>query len=132
MKRYCVIVMLLLSFLSLQGQKVVVCHSGGMVQEQFRPDSTVNGIFVLSDSRSAVDFHAGISQKPLQDGVSPYNPSGYSFAAFVNKDRSQYLLAFKYDGDAVNSYSAFEIGRVTADFLAYVSEYHIMIPYFTF
>ena len=94
-------------------------------QEQFLPDSTINGIFVLSNSESAQIFYKDISKTHLQYENSVYNPFGYDFIAFVNKDSSQYLIAFHYDGDVINSYSAFEMGYVTYDFFKYVKIYYL-------
>ena len=54
-----------------------------------------------------------------------YNPFGYSFVAFVNKDTSLYLIAFEYDGDSYNSYSAFEVGYVTDEFYKCISKYYV-------
>lgn len=100
----------------------------GVSQEHFLPDSTINGIFILSNPKSFLDFYKESSKTHLQDEISSYNPFGYSFIAFVNKDTSQYLISFEFDGDVTNSYSAFEIGYVTTDFFRcidvfYVTEY---------
>lgn len=95
-----------------------------VAQEQFQPDSTINGIFILRNSNSIQDFYKEISDIHLQEEQSACNPFGYSFVAFVNKDSSQYLMAFKYDGDAANSYSAFEIGYVTTDFFRCIGDFY--------
>lgn len=95
-----------------------------VAQKQFLPDSTINGIFILTNSNSIQDFYKETSDIHLQEEQSSYNPFGYSFVAFVNKDSSQYLMAFKYDGDAANSYSAFEIGYVTTDFFRSIGDFY--------
>jgi len=96
-----------------------------LAQEEFFPDSTINGVLFLSNPQSSRIFYKDISKIHLQDEISSYNPFGYSFVAFVNKDTSQYLIAFEFDGDVINSFSAFEIGYVTDSFLKNVNAYYV-------
>ncbi len=103
---------------------IVIFSFQCVAQEVFSPDSTINGVLLLSNPQSARFFYKDISKIQLQDEMSSYNPFGYSYVAFVNKDTSQYLIAFEYDGDVINSFSAFEIGYVTSDFLKNVNTYY--------
>lgn len=100
-----------------------MCFVRCMSQEQFSPDSTVNGILILTNRESVQDFYKDISKIHLQDEISSYNPFGYTFVAYLNKDSTQYLIAFKFDGDVCNSYSVFEIGNVADDFFKNISDY---------
>ena len=110
---------------------IVLFYFQCLAQEVFLPDSTINGVLLLSSPQSACLFYKDISKIRLQDEISSYNPFGYSYIAFVNKDTSQYLIAFAHDGDVINSFSAFEIGYVTSDFLKVVNIYYAT-DYFLF
>lgn len=110
---------------------IVLFYFQCLAQESFVPDSTINGVLLLSSPQSAQLFYKDITEIRLQDEISSYNPFGYSYVAFVNKDTSQYLIAFAHDGDVINSFSAFEIGYVTSGFLKVVNNYYVT-DYFLF
>lgn len=76
------------------------------IQEpSFLPDSTVNEILVLSRSESAERFYSNISYEPYLTHLreSP-------IVGFKNKDNSEYLLLYQYEGGVKNGFSCIEIG----------------------
>src|SRR5574344_378960 len=101
-----------------------LCSLQCVSQNRFIPDSTINNTLILSNSESSKLFFKDIADVHLQEDISPYNPLGYSFSVFINKDSSQYLSAFEFDGDVKNAYSAFEIGDVSVDFFKEVRNFY--------
>ena len=78
------------------------------VQETaFLPDSTVNEILVLSRSESAEIFHSNISSEQYITHLRESPVIGFS-----NKDNSEYLLLYQYEGGVRNGFNCFEIGYV--------------------
>ena len=76
------------------------------VQEAtFLPDSTVNEILVLSRSESAEIFYSNISSEQYITHLRESPVIGFS-----NKDNSEYLLLYQYEGGVRNEFNCFEIG----------------------
>jgi hypothetical protein len=76
------------------------------IQESaFLPDSTVNGILVLSRSESVISFHYNISSEKYITHLRESPVIGFS-----NKNNSEYLLLYQYEGGVKNGFSCFEIG----------------------
>lgn len=93
--KYLIIVSLLLSV-------------GGLCrgQEPFQPDTTVNRKLVLKDAQSVRALCAASPVPPIcENHIRPY-----PFSLFLNKEKTQYLFAYFYEGSSTNEYSAFEIG----------------------
>ena len=69
------------------------------------PDSSVNSKLKLDDYSSLANFYSG--RIHLIDSIreSPV-------AMFCNQKRSQYLLAYQYEGSTKNSFNCFEIGLI--------------------
>ena len=71
----------------------------------FLPDSTVNNILVLGRSESAESFYPYISSEQYITHLRESPVIGFS-----NKDNSEYLLLYQYEGGVRNSFGCFEIG----------------------
>ena len=71
----------------------------------FLPDSTVNNILVLGRSESAESFYPYISYEQYITHLRESPVIGFS-----NKDNSEYLLLYQYEGGVRNSFGCFEIG----------------------
>jgi hypothetical protein len=96
------------SALSYKNDSILI-HSKkqGLEQElnEIMPDSTINKTLLLRNNESLEGFYKNFEAITLLDEVreSPV-------AIFSNKDVSQYLLVYQYEGDTKNSFSCFEIG----------------------
>ena len=73
----------------------------------FLPDSTVNNILVLSRSESAESFYPNISSEQYITHLRESPVIGFS-----NKDNSEYLLLYQYEGGVRNGFGCFEIGYI--------------------
>lgn len=74
------------------------------------PDSTINKTLSLRNDESLKSFYKNFEEIKLIDKIreSPV-------AIFSNKDVSQYLIVYQYEGDVKNSFSCFEIGYFKDD-----------------
>jgi hypothetical protein len=101
------------SALSYKNDSILI-HSKnqGLEQElkEIMPDSTINKTLLLRNNESLERFYKNFEAVTLLDEVreSPV-------AIFSNKDASQYLLVYQYEGDIKNSFSCFEIGYFKND-----------------
>lgn len=101
------------SSLSYKNDSILI-HSKnqGLEQElkEIMPDSTINKTLLLRNNESLEGFYKNFEAVTLLDEVreSPV-------AIFSNKDASQYLLVYQYEGDVKNSFSCFEIGYFKND-----------------
>lgn len=71
----------------------------------FIPDTTINNKLMLENYQSAREFYSAIDKIDLVNLIreSPV-------VIFCNKDQTEYLLAYQYEGDMKNAFSCFEIG----------------------
>ena len=71
----------------------------------FIPDTTINNKLMLENYQSAGEFYPAIDKIDLVKLIreSPV-------VIFCNKDQTEYLLAYQYEGDMKNAFSCFEIG----------------------
>ncbi|GGF30304.1 hypothetical protein [Flavobacterium limi] len=69
------------------------------------PDSTVNKLLILENNESLQKFYKDYKTISTIDRLreSPV-------VIFISKDKSQYLLAYQYEGNTKNNFSCFEIG----------------------
>ena len=69
------------------------------------PDSTVNKLLILENNESLQKFYKDYKTISTIDRLreSPV-------VIFSSKDKSQYLLAYQYEGNTKNNFSCFEIG----------------------
>ena len=69
------------------------------------PDSTVNKLLILENNESLQKFYKDYKTISTIERLreSPV-------VIFSNKDKSQYLLAYQYEGSTKNNFSCFEIG----------------------
>lgn len=79
-------------------------------EQEVIPDSTVNKTLSLRNGESLESFYKNFEAIVLLDRIreSPV-------AIFGNKDVSQYLLVYQYEGDTKNYFSCFEIGYFKDD-----------------
>ena len=70
----------------------------------FVPDTVVNGKLILDDYLSLENFYPTITELKLTEFVreSPV-------VVFCNASKTEYLLAYQYEGNTKNSFSCFEI-----------------------
>jgi hypothetical protein len=70
-------------------------------------DTTVNGILKLHDGQSVKHFYDNVNNIRMIDSLrsSPV-------AMFLNRNKTQYLKAYQYEGGTKNAFSLFEFGYV--------------------
>lgn len=73
---------------------------------KYIPDSTINNKLIFDDDNSTEKFY------PDYKKLSYYDITAFShpFILFVNKNISQYLIAYTYEGGTVNAFDCFETG----------------------
>jgi hypothetical protein len=74
-------------------------------EDDIVPDTTINGCLKLEDYSSTKLFYPDYENISLIEEVREH-----LIVIFSNKNKTQYLLAFQYEGDTKDSYSCFEIG----------------------
>lgn len=70
------------------------------------PDTILNACLILRNCSSLEKFYPDYSQISMVETIRDGTP----IAVFSNIDKTEYLLAYKHEGDLKNSYSRFEIG----------------------
>ena len=86
---------------------LLLCISGlCRGQKPFQPDTTINGKLVLENPESVKAFYVA----PGVPAICENRIRPYPFSLFLNKEGTQYLFAYCYEGSLKNQYSAFEIG----------------------
>lgn len=75
----------------------------------FLPDSTVNNILILNNVESSKKFYSAIYSKKVINFLRESPVIG-----FTNKEASEYLLLYQYEGGIENAFSCFEIGDTTS------------------
>ena len=79
-------------------------------RRSFRPDSTINSKLKLNDNLSAKEFTPnkieliyGLRETPV--------------AVFCNATKTEFMMAYQYEGNPKNSFSCFEIGYIDNEVL---------------
>lgn len=72
--------------------------------ERIKVDSTINKRLELRRNKSIETFY------PNYHNLKYNDVKGHPFAFFTNKNETQYLMAYKFEGDVLNVFSSFEIG----------------------
>jgi hypothetical protein len=78
------------------------------VEKQILPDTTVNNKLMLSNDKSLKRFYSNEVRTLERIRESPV-------VVFTNKDNSEYLIAYQYEGGIKNSYDCFEFGFLKDD-----------------
>ncbi|MEO4004946.1 hypothetical protein [Flavobacterium sp. CAU 1735] len=78
--------------------------------KEVAPDTTINKILMLENGESLQKFYKDYKMISTVDRLreSP-------IVIFSNSDKSQYLLAYQYEGGSKNNFSCFEIGYFDND-----------------
>ncbi|SHM44385.1 hypothetical protein SAMN05444484_10653 [Flavobacterium chilense] len=78
--------------------------------KEVSPDSTINNLLFLENSESLKRFY---SKDKMISTIEKLRES--PIAVFSNNDKSQYLLAYHYEGNPKDQFSCFEIGYFEND-----------------
>jgi hypothetical protein len=97
--------MVLLSKITLNIAFLLGCLSTFAQHHPFIPDSTINRVLKLENYKSLEKFAVISREIKFVHGLRET-----AVAVFLNRDRSEYLLAYHYEGDSKNTYACFEIG----------------------
>lgn len=92
---------------SLAIEKENISHMAKEVT-QVAPDSTINRKLILSDSESLLSFYLNDVKTIDRIRESPV-------IVFTDINKSQYLIAYQYEGSSKNSFDCFEIGYIKDD-----------------
>nr|WP_199001304.1 hypothetical protein [Flavobacterium sp. ASV13] len=79
--------------------------------KEVAPDTAVNNRLFLENYNSVSNFYFGDSNFVVIDNGTREAP----FVVFKNKDYTQYLLAYQYEGGTKNAFDCFEIGYFEND-----------------
>ncbi len=72
---------------------------------QFIPDSTINNKLILEDYLSLSKFYPNILEIKTINNIREC-----PIVIFALKNKLQYLIAYHYEGETINSFNCFEIG----------------------
>jgi len=83
----------------------MIPDSSDKLQSTIVPDTTINGKLKLNNYESFEVFYKDYKNIKTIDRIkeSPIAP-------FSNKDKTQFLFVYQYEGDSKNAFSCFEIG----------------------
>jgi hypothetical protein len=90
-----------------------------IITNTFVPDCSINGKLLLNDDLSLQKFHPNIHSLKLVEFVRE-SPT----VAFCNYSKSEYLLAYQYEGNTQNEFSCFEIGYYDEKIKSYAHSNH--------
>lgn len=79
--------------------------------KEVMPDTIINNKLFLENYNSVTNFYSGDSNFVLIDNGTRETP----IVIFSNKDKTQYLLAYQYEGGTKNAFDCFEIGYFEND-----------------
>lgn len=79
-------------------------------ESRVNPDTTINKRLILDDANSTEDFYPDYKNLFWIEGIREQLVS-----IFSNKSKSQYLLAYFYEGSSKNAFDCFEIGYWTEE-----------------
>lgn len=106
---FCIIVFLVCQSSSKQS-KITEALSAITTKKIFTPDTIINGKLKLNNYLSSEDFYPSIKELNTIEFIreSPV-------IAFCNISKSEYLLAYQYEGSTRNAFDCFEIGYYNID-----------------
>jgi hypothetical protein len=79
--------------------------------KEVMPDTTINNKLFIQNYNSVTNFYSGDSNFVVIDNGTRETP----IVIFSNKDKTQYLLAYQYEGSIKNAFDCFEIGYFKND-----------------
>lgn len=86
------------------------------LEQPFIPETTINGILALDDYASSQKFYPSINELKAVKFIreSPVMP-------FSNSSKTEYLLAYQYEGGTSNTFGCFEIGNYDSKISGYTT-----------
>jgi len=94
-------------------------HFSLLEKSVFIPDTTINSILELRNPLSLKLFYLDYKNIIYTESIRTGSP----IIIFINKNKTQYLLGYKFEGDVRNSLSCFEIGYLKNENFKYIKQH---------